>query len=223
MKKKLWAAAIAVLACCPAAAWAQMAHTPSQIEHANLYKDRGVKGRAISEGKAGVTVFQEVPLQPKPEPRLEAIREMSCHADAVVLGTVASQNPMLTPDRSFVFTDSNISIFEVLKENDRAPVYPGQTITVTRPGGTVIVNGKTVSVTLSHFEPFSTGEEYLFFLRFLPKTRDYEAFGNRTLGIKGGQVHSLSGVPLWDESPSDSLNSIATIQDARSISGVPCK
>jgi len=202
-------------------AFAQVAHTARQLEHSKLYASRGMKGRKLTSG--GLAVFQETPLQPTLKPRSEALHDMACRADAVVLGTVVRESSFLVPDETFVFTDADVSVSEVVKNNDKSPIYSNQTITVTRPGGTAYLNGREVNVRLNHFQPFVGGRRYLLFLTFLPKTEDYEAFGDKAFLIGASDVHNMSGLASWDESSPQSKNIVAVLQDVRSVANSTCK
>jgi hypothetical protein len=46
-------------------------------------------------------------------------------------------------------------------------VEPGSTLVVTRPGGTITLEGRTVRSTEPDFPPFELGDEYILFLERL--------------------------------------------------------
>jgi len=54
-------------------------------------------------------------------------------------------------DKDFLYTDWNFTVEEVMKTNGNSPVYRGATILVTRPGGKLQVNGRTVYATCGIF------------------------------------------------------------------------
>jgi sortase (surface protein transpeptidase) len=62
----------------------------------------------------------------------EFLGNLSCSADAVVLGSVSSKTAHLTEDETFVYTEYEFSVKEVLKNNS-ASFIDGNTIQITRP------------------------------------------------------------------------------------------
>ncbi len=97
-------------------------------------------------------------------------------SDAVVRGRVTSKVSQITEDDAFIFTDYDITVTEVLKNNAITPIEMGSTITVTRPGGKVLVNGIIVKATDKSSEALSSnGNDVVLFLQFIPETGAYRA------------------------------------------------
>lgn len=156
--------------------------TDKQKEHSKLYKSygRGKKLREMKgEGEVGYRVG--VPLQtitPGPPPSYyQFISKLVCDADAVVIAEVKNKTSLLTDTEDFIFTDYELSVSEVLKDNSNAHISPNDVITTTRPGGTVQLNdGRTATIQLDSVPPFKVGSKYLLFLQYLPATGAYKAF-----------------------------------------------
>jgi hypothetical protein len=96
-------------------------------------------------------------------------------ADAIILGTVKRKTSLVTEDRAFVFTDYDVSVTRVFKNNPSAPIGIGAGITVTRPGGKVLLRGVVISVYDSNVEPLSVNTRVVLFLTFIPETGAYQA------------------------------------------------
>ena len=47
----------------------------------------------------------------------ERITNLSCDADAIVVGEVTSKSSQLTEDQDFIFTDYELKVEEVIKNN----------------------------------------------------------------------------------------------------------
>ena len=110
---------------------------------------------------------------------LEAI---TCKADAVVIATVNSKSSQLLDEGTFTFTDYELSVNEVLKNNATFPLRVNQTFTYTSPGGAVELNGHVISAVDYRSEPLQLGSRYLLYLSFIPETQSYKGFSNEVQG-----------------------------------------
>lgn len=160
--------------------------TEKQKEHSKLYKqykrDRKLPAIAATAND-DVTIVEGVPqkiFQPG-SPRFTPetfINKLGCNSDAVVIGVIKDRTSQLTENEEFVFTDSDLLVEDVLKNNSLALIQKGTLITVTRPGGTVQINGRKVRVVDEAFKPFDVEGTYLLFLRFIPATGAYRSAGS---------------------------------------------
>jgi hypothetical protein len=103
------------------------------------------------------------------------LQELTCKADAVVIGMVKSKASQINEQGTFVFTDYEFIPGEVVKNNVVAPINPEKDITITRTGGAVKLNGHTVRALDYRQLPLIEGEYYLLFLKFVPETGAYRA------------------------------------------------
>lgn len=154
-------------------------------EYKNLYPDHN--GRKLSEisemGKrrgntqeAGVSIG--VPTVPTigNSPLINAsnfLKDLSCKADAIVLGSVKSKSAHLTEDETFVYTEYEFSVEDVLKNNSLSPVEINNNVQVTRPGGLIKLDNQMIRVEDKSYEPLQIKKRYLLFLRFVPSANGY--------------------------------------------------
>ena len=111
-------------------------------------------------------------------PGTDGLQEVAANSDLVVIATPLSKTSQLTEDASFVFTDYDLSVDEVLKNNTL--VQPHSVITVTRPGGKILLEGRVISARDRSFKSLRAGGHYLLFLRYLPTTDSYQAVDNKS-------------------------------------------
>lgn len=188
-----------------------------QKEHSKLYKeynsDRKIRDLARKE-KGDIEVYRLSPLGADlwagPVPTTsEILKRATCNAAAVVLGVVKSKSSQLTEDESFVFTDYEIMVAQVLKDNEAASIMPNKGIVITRPGGTIFLNGKKVRAIDESFRPLKVGQQYVLFLQFLPGTKTYKSIqSSESFEVQGNKVKSLK---------KESLDRVAVDHDATSL------
>jgi hypothetical protein len=111
-----------------------------------------------------------------------------CNPEVIVVGELKSESPQLTEDESFLFTEYQMVVEEVLKNNPLSPARPGASLTVIREGGTGKVNGKTVRAVREGFRPFRVGQRYVLFLRYIPETGAYSAYPYGSFKLAAGKV-----------------------------------
>lgn len=154
-------------------------------EYQKMYSDRkGHKLSAISEiGKsrgntqeAGVSIG--VPTVPTIGDSLlingsNFLKDLSCKADAVFVGTVKNKAAHLTEDETFVYTEYEFLVEDVLKNNSLSPVEANNGVQVTRPGGLIKLDNQVIRVEDKSYEPLQIKKRYLLFLRFLPLANGY--------------------------------------------------
>jgi hypothetical protein len=159
--------------------------TDSQREHSKLYKGFGtgkkLKDVAV-EIRGGVKVKRNAPTpvgEPGPAPTFsEFLRGLACNADAVVVGVVKDKASQLTEDGDFVFTDYQLGVEEVLKDNASAHLMPNISLTLTQPGGRVQLGGYIIEAEDASFRPLVIGGRYTLFLKFIPSTGAYASLNS---------------------------------------------
>jgi hypothetical protein len=147
------------------------------------------------------------------------IKGIAYDADAVIIGAVKNNTSQLTEDKDFVFTDNEVRTERILKNNPNKPLQVGETITVTRPGGIVQLNGHTVKAVDTIFQQFETEGRYILFLRFIPNTGAYKAFSNGSFQVRNKSIVKLTSTSLWNpsEMPVDEKAFIKEVRDAIDI------
>lgn len=173
--------------------------TEKQKAHRKLFKHHGPKLRDLAVGREGTVEVEEetgfVINDPSVAPDTSPLRTATGNADAVVVGVLKSKSAQLTEGENFIFTDYEMTVEEVIKNNVLAPIQAGNTIIVTRDGGSVKIKGKVFTAKRADFKPTLIGNRYLFFLRFIPETGSYLAYGNGAFELRGDKVFALEERP----------------------------
>lgn len=141
-------------------------------------------------------------LSPTGQPNLadQTLGNLTAEADAIVIGVVASKESQLTESETFIFTDYEMAIREVLKDNGAAPINPSDKITVVRPGGVVEIEGRVVRAVDRTVKPLQIGEQYLLFLKYIPTTGSYLASsGAGSFKIENDKVTTLTDDPRYSD------------------------
>jgi hypothetical protein len=138
-------------------------------------------------------------------------------ADAVVVGVLKSKSAQLTEGENFIFTDYEMIVEEVIKNNAMAPIQADNTIMVTRDGGSVKIKGKIFTAKRADFKPTLVGNRYLFFLRFIPETGSYLAYGNGAFELRGDKVFALGDRPAAGLLRADSKDASPFLNEVRAF------
>jgi uncharacterized membrane-anchored protein YhcB (DUF1043 family) len=132
-----------------------------------------------------------------PETPSDFFWKLSQESSVVIRGKVVKKDSQITEDEGFIFTDYDIKLTEVLKNSASTPLDIGSVITVTHPGGKVLLDGIVVKAIDEAYLPLPTnGMEVVLFLKFLPETTSYQlARDTGAFEIASSQLHPLTGVP----------------------------
>jgi len=179
--------------------------TKEQRVHSRLFKEQKGIGKKLSEiadeqsDNEGVVV-EALPGLPMLSPQGESVSKDTLEktaggADAIVIGVVNNKTSQLTETGMFTFTDYDVTVQEVLKSN--SSIKAGGQITVTRPGGTVLLNGRTISAIDRTSKPLEVGGRYLLFLQAVPATGAYQAVGKLSaFNLADTNASALTDDPL---------------------------
>lgn len=153
-------------------------------------------------------------LLTEPEAPETYLGELARSSDLIIRGRVTKKTSQVTEDDAFLFTDYDVIIIEVFKNNAAAPIDRGKTIDVTRPGGKVLVDGVVVKATDMAYAalPVNTNDVVVF-LQFIPETGAYKT--TRATGsfeLEGSAVRPLTGVPFPPGVIRDSDSFLETIR-----------
>ncbi len=198
--------------------------TEKERAHSKLYKEYKPDGnlRALAESSADdVEVVNGIPQKAfssssPPFNLQDFLREMARESDAVVIGVVHKKTSFLTEDENFVFSDYELNVEDILKNNSAHPIKV-KSITVTRPGGAVVLGRRTVRATDESLEPLDRGNRYLLFLEFIPSTGAYKAFNSKgSFQLDGNKTVKLTheDLPYEMETGTKALSLIAHIRSA---------
>jgi hypothetical protein len=115
------------------------------------------------------------PLRNEPITPEQFWGNLTQESDAVIRGSVVRKTSQVTEDDGFIFTDYDVTVKEVFKSNAAAPIDNGVILTITRPGGTVVIDGLIIEAIDKASEPLSRDHEVILFLKFIPETGAYQA------------------------------------------------
>lgn len=159
--------------------------TERQREHSKLFKGYGTgkKLRELSaEIPSGVKVKKGSDLPVGEEGPAQSMAgflgELACNADAVIVGVVKDKSSQLTEDGEFVFTDYDLTVEQVIKDNKLSHLEPNVLLTVTRPGGRIQLSGHLVEAEDASFKFLTKGQRYVLFLKFVPQTGAYTSLNS---------------------------------------------
>lgn len=164
--------------------------------------------------KPFITGNPHCPNYPRPY-----LRNIANEADAIIVGTVKDKiSSQLTSNGEFIFSDYLITVQKILKAN--APLQLGADITISRPGGAIELNNRIVRGRAGNFKPFQLNESYIVFLKYIPSTSSYVAFGNGSYHLRDSKVFSLLDAPGVSSDGDDATAMLNHINAA--VSAGPC-
>lgn len=200
---------------------------PKQKQHSKMFKGYksvtgGKKLRDLSAETGYVEAIYDLGELPiiRTFDRGKVLGKLGCQADAVVIATFRSKSSQLVEDGTFTFTDYQLNVEEILKNNPTASVQLNSDITVTRPGGVVLLNGRTIRAIDLRRGLLLPKERYLLFLKYLPETNSYRSFSDSLIEdsfrLRGDKVVQLTRkrLPLGEDAALDSATFLAELRNA---------
>lgn len=103
---------------------------------------------------------------------------------AVIIGTVTKSQAHLTPDKSYVYSEFDVLVDEVVKNDTQSPITTGKAVPVERPGGRVLMPSGRIHEYRTTLEPLEVGGRYALFL--IRRGDDYQVFAGYK--IEGGKI-----------------------------------
>ena len=102
------------------------------------------------------------------------LNKTACRSEVIVVGDVISKTSQLTENRDYVFSNYEVKIEEVLKNNTSAKLETGGPIVVSSGGGTVKVNDLIIRLGDKSWAQYKNRVRYLFFLKYAPTAAVYQ-------------------------------------------------
>src|SRR5258705_312172 len=189
--------------------------TEREKAHSRLFQHHGSYDmRALAKELSGdIIVEDEEPLvavqKNDPAQIQRYIVFTTCNADVIVVGRLKSKSPQFTEEGSFIFTDHELTVEELIKNYPNSSIQRGSSIQVTREGGALEMNGRVYRAIQRGFNPFVVGNRYLLFLRAIPSTGSYLAYVNGSFGFEAGSLAPFGQFP--PEEPRDTARFLAEI------------
>lgn len=200
------------------------AKTQRRHEHSKLYKGRGAGNlrELAARAKAGDELFSSqvcsmtVGMEYPPLFNLlNFLRGLSCDADAVVSGVIKDKASFLTDDEQYVFTDYTLTIEEVFKDDLASPIEMHTDIVVTRPCGTITLDGRKVGVTDVVMSSFDLGSRYVLLLKKVPEAGTYSALTSHSgFELRDSKVLKTTEVYLGMEADDDASGFLTALRIA---------
>lgn len=208
-RKAHWAlgAMIATLLLIVAPMRSQVSADQSAKVHSHLFTANSTDTipALMAKTKSDVTVtrFENSGLQSAmpetPGAPLFRVKELTCISSLAVIATARNGISHMTADKTFLYTDWTFAVDEVLKNNSRSPVNADQLITVARPGGSLLTQGRRVYAIDKNFSDFQSGKSYLLYLEYIPDTGAFRATQDNSFAIVGTKIEHLTSNALFPE------------------------
>lgn len=197
--------------------------TERQRLHSRLYPYLATTNKTITDllahagGKIlGIEVSEQEQVLIESQSPESYFGELVRTSDAVIHGRATRRISQITEDDSFVFTDYDVVLTEVLKDNSDKPLTITSTVTVTRPGGKIVVNGIIVKAYDRGFEPLPLDRPVLLFLRYIPETGAYRSTRDAgTFEVDGSSIRPLAKAAY---PPGVLRDGVSSLQAVRAIS-----
>jgi len=136
---------------------------------------------------------------------------------AVVVGTVLSGKAFVSKDRTYVYSDFQVRLDQVLKQDPQTNLVVGGRMVASRGGGTIHFPSGHVKDYINHGEGMpAIGSQYLFFLvRPDISEPEYEVIIGGAYELINGRVHPLDDFNMEFDNASES----ELISKTRTIAG----
>jgi hypothetical protein len=102
----------------------------------------------------------------------DEIQSAVCQSTLIVAGRMGDSVSDMTDDDRFIYTDWSFAVDDVLMNNGKDRVIPGDSITIAVLGGRLTINGRKMTATCDPVK-FEPQKEYLLFLRLSPESGTY--------------------------------------------------
>ena len=139
---------------------------------------------------------------------------------AVVVGTVLSGKAFVSKDHTYVYSDFQVHVDQVLKEDPQTNLAVGGQIVVSRGGGSIHFPSGRVKDYINHREGMpAVGSQYLFFLvRPDISEPEYDVIIGGAYELRNGIVHPLDDFNLREfdnTSESELMSKVRAIEGAK--------
>jgi hypothetical protein len=103
----------------------------------------------------------------------ERVQALKCSTDGSFIGLVRGATSLPTEDGTFLFTDYVLEVQHAFRAPAARPLVAGALVTVSRPGGTVHLENRSITASSNMFPPLDIGGRYLMFVSYQPETKDF--------------------------------------------------
>jgi hypothetical protein len=152
--------------------------TEKQKKHSKLYEEQALLLQPSLINKEDVTIY--VTVFPGPiltednlKNKYDILQKVSCKTDVIVRGKIKDKGSQLTENQSFVFTDYDIEIEDVIKNSSPMDLVKTKGLTLTAKGGSIKLDNRVFKVIVERSVPLRVGKDYIFFLKYLPDSQSF--------------------------------------------------
>ena len=161
--------------------------SPVTVNHPDLL------AQATGGRDAGFLVMDEVGLFQASEPPAEPPGvTLAKGSDLIVRGTVAGRQSFLNTSKTVVFTEHDIVVAEILKNDPASPVSVGSHVFFARKGGSIRIGNNIISCEYASMRLLEKGEDILLFLR--PVRSAPGAYEGHSFLVRGQGLEPCDGV-----------------------------
>lgn len=199
--------------------------TEAQKKHGKLFQAEG-RRKKLSSLPDGFTIY--IPAEQPDTPTQSEInnsalkrsrfQSMVCDADLIIIAVPAKSTTQITEAGDFIFTDYELIVGDIIRDTS-STVRSRSIVTLTRPGGSVVLNGKRYRVLDQSFGRLEGGRTYLLFLKFNTHGSTYQAASKYgTFALNGDRFEPVANntTPYWVQGLE---NSSSFIINLRSVAG----
>jgi hypothetical protein len=136
----------------------------------------------------------------EPEIAEQYFARLAKQSDAIVRGRAVHKSSQITEDDSFLFTDYDVVVLDVLKNEPMDPITTQSTIEVTCAGGKIVVDDVVIKAggNAVALLPINA-QDVLLFLKYIPETRAYRLSQyNGAFELNGKSAQPLVGIFNFD-------------------------
>ena len=120
-------------------------------------------------------------------------------SDAIVRGRAIHKTSQITEDDTFLFTDYDVIVSEIFKNNAIAPIVIGKTIAVTYVGGKIVVDNVIIKAGGNGVALLPVNaQDVLLFLKFIPEAEGYQLANNGAFELNGISARPFTGLFNFD-------------------------
>jgi hypothetical protein len=168
----------------------------TSLHEAELAKD-GTRGYGLPAPNVRRVATPNPPPPPFTTAREWATYYQYCGWDAIVRATYIDSTPVLSGDKTLIYSVSHFSVEDTIKSD--VPFKSSQHLVVYRVGGEVEDGGEKLRVDTPDMAAFKAGKSYLLILRRdkNASTQQYSIPNAQTIVVTNDQVYPISGKYAW--------------------------
>lgn len=160
--------------------------TAKQLKHSKLYEEESLLLQPSllnkTENTVYVTIFSgPILTENNLKNKTEILQKVSCKSDVIVSGKIKNKSSQITENQSFVFTDYEVEIKDVIKNYSALDLANTKNLNLTAKGGAVKSGDRVFKVIVERSVPLLVNNDYIFFLNYLPDSQSFRLTNEQSL------------------------------------------